>query len=384
MISQIDLKHFKCFEKLKLPLGSLTVLSGGNSSGKSTIIQPFVLLHQTMRENEWSKKLILNGSSVHLGNVSSIVDKEHGYRTWELTLVDDVSGEIIWLFEGDRKELSMEVLSIDGNLDYWSKEIPNQRPLRRLIPVEPYPKFEDLTNRLYRLTYLSAERLGPREIYPFNDSQLTPVVGSKGEFSASVLFNQGDEEVVNELVISNYPNTLLRQVEGRMDQFFPSTIFEINQIHRTNALTLGFQVSGETDFQRPIHTGFGLTQVLPIFVATLSAKQNDLVIIENPEVHLHPAAQSEMGKFLTKVAAAGIQVILETHSDHILNGIRREVKSGTLLPDKLALHFFRPRNDESGSQVESPMIDSEGNLDSWPEGFFDQIDKDMNFFAGWA
>jgi len=330
------------------------------------------------------KKLILNGSSVHLGNVSSIVDKEHGYRTWELTLVDERSGEIIWLFEGNRKELSMDISSIDGNLEYWDKRNPNPRPLRRLIPSEPKRNFEDLTNRLCKLTYLSAERLGQREIYPFYDPKLTPVVGSKGEFSVSILFNQGEENVENDLVYSNYPPTLRRQVEGRMNHFFPGAIFEINQVNRTNSLTLGFQVSGETDFQRPIHTGFGLTQVLPIFVAALSAKQNDLVIIENPEVHLHPAAQSEMGKFLTTVAAAGIQVILETHSDHILNGIGREVKSGTLSPYKLALHFFRPRNDESGSQVESPMIDSEGNLNSWPEGFFDQIDKDMNFFAGWA
>ena len=89
-----------------------------------------------------------------------------------------------------------------------------------------------------------------------------------------------------------------------------------------------------------------------------------------------------MGQFLAKVAHSGIQVILETHSDHILNGVRRAVKEGILSADQVAIHFFRPRSD-NGSQVVSPVLDSTGNIDAWPDGFFDQFDKDMNHFAGW-
>ena len=94
-----------------------------------------------------------------------------------------------------------------------------------------------------------------------------------------------------------------------------------------------------------------------------------------------------MGGFLAEVAAAGVQVILETHSDHVLNGVRRAVKNDVLVPGDVALHFFRPRQDaerDGVEQVQSPHLDSEGNIDDWPDGFFDQFDKDMNYFAGWS
>jgi predicted ATPase len=91
-----------------------------------------------------------------------------------------------------------------------------------------------------------------------------------------------------------------------------------------------------------------------------------------------------MGQFLAEVANAGVQVILETHSDHILNGIRRFVKAGRISPDKVALHFFRARSaDTAQAQVVSPQINANGDLDCSPDGFFDQFDKDMNHFAGW-
>lgn len=90
-----------------------------------------------------------------------------------------------------------------------------------------------------------------------------------------------------------------------------------------------------------------------------------------------------MGQFLTEVAAAGVQVVAESHSDHVLNGIRRSVKAEKLGAEEIVLHFFRPR-DEEGDQVISPILDASGNIDHWPEGFFDQFDKDLNHFAGWG
>jgi predicted ATPase len=123
--------------------------------------------------------------------------------------------------------------------------------------------------------------------------------------------------------------------------------------------------------------------VLPIVVAALSANAGDLLLIENPEVHLHPAGQALMGRFLAEIGAGGIQVLVETHSDHVLNGIRRAVKGKVIEPENVALHFFRPR-DTTGEQVTTPMLDAAGNIDRWPDGFFDQFDKDINHFAGWG
>ena len=203
---------------------------------------------------------------------------------------------------------------------------------------------------------------------------------------ASALHFLRDSHVPNGLVADGVPPTLFRQVEHRMDRIFPGCVLAVEQVARTNAVTLGIRVSNDTDFHRPIHAGFGLTQVFPIVVAALAASRDDLLLIENPEVHLHPAGQAAMGGFLAEVAAAGVQVMLETHSVHVLNGIRRAVRNGILAPTETALHFFRPRQQserEEIPQVHSPVLDAGGNIDKWPDGFFDQFDKDMNYFAGW-
>ena len=90
-----------------------------------------------------------------------------------------------------------------------------------------------------------------------------------------------------------------------------------------------------------------------------------------------------MGQFLAEAAQSGVQIIVETHSDHVLNGIRRAVKSGVVDAEDVAIHFFRDRFAHE-SQVLSPVIDPTGNIDTWPHGFFDQFDKDLNYFAGWG
>ena len=123
--------------------------------------------------------------------------------------------------------------------------------------------------------------------------------------------------------------------------------------------------------------------MFPILVAALSAREGDLLLIENPEVHLHPSGQAMMGEFLSRVASTGVQVIVESHSDHILNGIRKSVKLGTMCPEDVGIFFFQAPT-ETNPQVVNPLIDTNGNLDYWPDGFFDQYDKDMSYFAGWG
>lgn len=386
MITQINLRHFKCFETLKLPLRPLTLLSGGNASGKSSVMQALVLVHQTMREHEWSSRLMLNGATIRLGTAADVIDQVYGRRGCEITMFDGNADRFEWEFEGERDEMSLAVRKSRGETathGYWDTE--ESQALRHLLPLEASD--HPLTDRLCRLTYLTAERLGPREYYLYDDPQLTPVVGPRGEYAVSVLHSGRDLQVLSELAEAGVPPTRFRQVEARMAGFFPGCVLAIEQVPRANAVTLGVRVSSDTDFHRPVHTGFGLTQVLPIVVATLSANQEDVVLIENPEVHLHPAGQAAIGEFLGKVSSAGVQVILETHSDHVLNGIRRAVKSGLLSSEDVVLHFFRPRSTtqhHEGQQVQSPAIDSDGNIDSWPHGFFDQFDKDMNYFAGWS
>lgn len=378
MLNRIDLELFKCFELLRLNLGQLTLLSGCNASGKSSVLQALVLLHQTMNEHEWSTRLMLNGESIRLGTVSDVVDKVNGRRIIEIGVVDGES-KYHWVFTGERSEMSMKVASVtEGTFTD-----DNPMTLRYLLPRTQDATTISFTSRIRGLTYITAERVGPREVYTLEDRQIATVVGPAGEHAVSVLHWGSDEPVIRELVLPGVPNTRLRQVEERMRMFFPGYAMMVQRVPQANAVTLGFRTSDDTDFHRPIHVGFGLSQILPIIIGALSAAKEDIILIENPEVHLHPAAQALMGQFLADVAKAGVQVIVETHSDHVLNGIRRSVKAGRLIPEQVAIHFFRPRSNEV-AQVHSPMLDSSGNIDSWPEGFFDQFDKDMNYFAGWG
>lgn len=377
MLTRLDLKFFKCFELLKLPLAPLTLLSGSNASGKSSVLQALVLLHQTMREHEWSTRLMLNGDAIRMGTVTDVVDKVHGRRIFEIG-IDDGGPNYQWTFAGERSEMSMAVERVILNA------VPYEQPelLRYLLPPEFDGTAMSLANRLRGITYITAERVGPREVYALEDRQSATVVGPAGEHAVSVLHWGRDEEALSGLVLEGLPPTRLRQVEERMRMFFPGCGLVVQQVPQANAVTLGLRTSADTDFHRPIHVGFGLTQVLPIIVAALSATEGDIILIENPEVHLHPAGQALMGQFLADVARAGVQVIVETHSDHVLNGIRRSVKMEKLNPEQVAIHFFRSRSNEA-AQVLSPQLDRSGNIDAWPEGFFDQFDKDMNYFAGW-
>ena len=109
MLTRIDLRYFKCFETLKLPLCPLTLLSGANASGKSSVMHALVLLHQTMREHEWSFRLMLNGATLRLGTVADVVDKVHGRRDCEIALLDDDTAWFRWEFAGERNEMSMAV-----------------------------------------------------------------------------------------------------------------------------------------------------------------------------------------------------------------------------------------------------------------------------------
>lgn len=379
MLSSVELRHFKCFERLVLPVAPLTLLSGTNAAGKSSVLQALVLLHQTIGEHEWSTRLMLNGRTLRLGTVLDVIDELHGRKRFEVSLADG-GHSIRWGLRGEREEMSLAVesLEIDGDI------VTEPSALRHLIPPDRGGFARRAVERLRDLTYITAERLGPREVYPLEDRQVARVVGPRGEHTASVLFRGRDDLVRDVLRLPDASPRLLAQVQRHMQRFFPDCRLAVNSVPGANAVTLGLATAADTRLHRPMHVGFGLTQILPIVVAALTTGTGGILLIENPEVHLHPAGQAQIGGFLAEVAASGVQVILETHSDHVLNGIRRAVRAQVFdSPGDVALHFFRDRS-RYADQVVSPSIDEDGNLDCWPEGFFDQFDKDMNHFAGWG
>lgn len=378
MLNRLDLQFFKCFGLLRLPLAPLTLLSGANASGKSSVLQSLALLHQTMREDEWATRIMLNGGAAALGTVTDVVDQVNGRDGFGIGLVDD-DVDCRWTFAGDRRDMSLQVSSVAVN----EVEADNADGLHFLLPTNTGGAAPVLAERVKDLTYITAEREGPREVYPLEDQHIVARVGPRGENTVSVFHRERDERVADDLRLAEVAPTLFHQVSARLDRFFPGCAVDVQQVPNANAVTLGVRTSEDTGFLRPVHCGFGITQILPIIVAALSLPPGNLLLIENPEVHLHPAGQALMGQFLAEVAHSGVQVIVESHSDHILNGIRRAVKAGRMPAEEVMLHFFRPRTLDS-PQVLNPTLDDSGSIDVWPSGFFDQFDKDLEYFAGWG
>ena len=397
MLTKIELHQFKCFERLVLPLRPLTLLTGLNSAGKSSALQPLILLHQTMNENEWSHHLFLSGSLLSLGGLIDVVNQVTGRDRFAIGVGTD-NFSILWEFEGDDRSAQLvPVVRISTSRDQYQNamDILPDSGLHFLVPSTDLISFNDdgsyqaiapLSRKIERLSYICAERSGPRETYQLVASKQPMYVGQKGERTPGVLYQYSDKIVLPELRLEGTPPTLQRQVEAWMSRFFPGSGFEIKPIERASQVTLGIRTSKSSNYLRPQNVGYGMTHVLPIITACLVAEPDDLLLIENPEVHLHPAGQAMIGEFIAKSVKAGLQIIVETHSDHVLNGIRRAVRNGLLTPDAVAVHFFAPRADDLDSvrpQVVSPVLDTNGEFDYWPAGFFDQFDQDIAYLAGW-
>lgn len=368
MLREIHLSSFKCFDILNLPLGPLTLLTGINGGGKSSVMQALVLLSQTFGNQEWGKSLLLEGAELALGNVADVLNQNSARRDMVLGITADEQ-KVKWAFKAeDRRALSIELERVEID----DVPVPLGQAMRWLMPNE-YAVESPVVQALRNLCWITAERTGPRELLPLRVADGHRRVGHHGEFAAGLLYWRAEDDVSLALRLPDTPPTLFHQVRGYMQRFFPGCDLRVSPIDGVSAISLRLRSDSRSDFQRPQNVGFGLTQLFPIIVSLLAARAGDVLLIENPEVHLHPRAQQAIGMLLADVAASGVQVMLETHSDHVLNGVRLAVKKRRLPAKDVRVHFF---THQPGRAVvpDSPIMDADGRLDSWPEGFFDQFD----------
>lgn len=370
MIKNIRLKNFKCFEHLSLPLCSLTLMTGFNAAGKSTVLQSILLVVQALRTNNHPDLINLNGPLVQLGTPGEVI-RENA----------DVNGVLIEV-KNDEFDLSWTL-----GLDSKSGGLKYRNFLK--IVASSAAQNEEIIQILKDTIYISAVRQVGLNSFPAPDQN--PVmanVGIHGEYAPWFFQEYGDDEVP---VQKRHPDiqeeiTLRRQYIAWAGSVFPGTEANANKIGEWSDLVeLGLRVD-QGQYRRPSNIGYGISYVFPILVAGLLAKPGQILIIDSPEAHLHPRGQSRMGRFLAHMAQAGVQVIVETHSDHLMNGVRLAVKEQAISNEKVAIHFFRnsdPVDGKGPARVISPVIDSQGALDSWPEGFFDQFDKDAACLMGW-
>jgi predicted ATPase len=231
--------------------------------------------------------------------------------------------------------------------------------------------------------YLRADRINPAVTFPrsYEMSVRRGFLGTRGEYAVDYLLHHQDEVVEAEAVrYPGAPPRLLAQAEAWMGEICPGVRIQPAAIEQTDLARLSFQFTqpGElvSDPRRPTNVGFGLTYVLPVIIACLTASPGAMLLLENPEAHIHPQGQSAMARLTCAAAAAGAQVVVETHSDHILNGVRLAVKRGLLSAEDVMLQFFR--REAGGIEIISPGIGPDGMLSQWPEGFFDEWDRSLD------
>ena len=183
MLTPIQLEHFKCFEVLKLPLADLTLLSGANATGKSSVLQSLLLLHQTLRFNQSSSDIVLNGYAVQLGTVGDVVDQTSGRGTIAIELHSS-DFECRWTMEAaDRRMLGFPVHQISWRTaPKWSNKelvVNVEEKLDYLLPqlISKSPPAQSVVQSLLQLSYVSADRSAPREAYPVAVDSLYPNIG---------------------------------------------------------------------------------------------------------------------------------------------------------------------------------------------------------------
>lgn len=371
MIRSVRLQNYKCFENQLLELNALTLLSGLNATGKSTVLQSLLLLRQSYQQNLLrTTGLALNGDLVHIGTAQDALFEgaKEDMIGFDLALGDRTT-QMTWRFKYDREA---DVLALAPREPQVSDAVYSPNNIYR----------SSLFN--WNFHYLQAERIGPRRFFETSDFLVRQrrQLGPAGEYTAQFLAAFGKEDIVSSVLVHSEAASLALQdqVEAWLGEVSPGTRITLTPNLETDTVSLqyffvlGNQVSNK---YRATNVGFGLTYALPIIVAVLSSAPGSLLLIENPEAHLHPRGQARMGELLALAASCGIQVLVETHSDHVLNGIRLAVHDGKLPPEDLQLHFFQRRQSDGQSLVVSPQIDRNGRIDQWPEGFFDEWDKSL-------
>jgi predicted ATPase len=238
---------------------------------------------------------------------------------------------------------------------------------------------------LPELVFISAVREGQAETYPVPDMEvsLPGDVGIDGRFAAHWYERFADDPVPEERRFPGEEATSLRkQLDAWLSSLFPGAQANAQLLPNISLVSLQFRNSGTGEWRRPANVGYGLTYAFPILVALLTAADGRLIVIDSPEAHLHPFAQSQMGRMLAHFANAGVSVLVETHSDHLLNGVRLAVKEAVVGSTDVSVYFFTGASPDSHGVV-SPVIDTQGRVDQWPGGFFDQAERDLGRLAGW-
>ena len=414
-ITRITVKGFKSLaEETSIEIRPLTILAGANSSGKSSIMQPLLLLKQTLEATYDPGPLKIDGPNVCFSQVREMFPRllgqnlprelkvalqagdglavtdvfRHGpgsglelaetaYRDSGRTLRlrpampyaelarrvgQQMNRERTDLAKLFKRRLEWRVCAIRGFLTVGlaaagARGAPPEPLVIRRLP-------EAVSQSVSESIHLPGLRGNPERTYKRTGTgPLFP--GLFVEYPASIISEWGETEDGR---LQDLAGDLLRLGLTWKVRARPLTDTDL-EVHVGRLARPGR--GGSRDLVNIADVGFGVSQVLPVLVALRAASPGRLVYIEEPEIHLHPRAQVALASILADAAKRGVRVVAETHSDLLLLGVQTLVAQRDLSPSDVKLHWFK-RDDRGVTRVLSADLDKAGTFGEWPEDFADE------------
>lgn len=421
MFTKLRIKNFKCFRDTgELDIKPLTFLVGPNSSGKSSIIQMLLMLKQTVDDPDMDNPLLTNGNWVELGaypefvykgdiekdlNVEFLINVKFGFD-WERNLItkldssknNNLSLTLFFNYDPETTQIELKKREQKGqqfteNLikigdEYEAEFFIEQNNVRKKItkisPIKFFDSFiseEGIDNKYYntllgsasssvknnfkKLSYIGPLREFPKAFYSTTGKSPRYYIGKKGENAIDILWAL--KKARNDEGIQNLETKIKRWITefGFADDIILEPIGD-NVGYR--ALATDTQSKFDVNI---INVGFGVSQTLPIIIQSFYSDEDSTNLIEQPEIHLHPKAQSILGDmFIAAIHETSKNFIIETHSEHLLARVRRRIAEGKLSRDDIKIYYFDPTPE--GTQIQEVTLNEYGQYEEFPKGFFEE------------
>jgi predicted ATPase len=214
----------------------------------------------------------------------------------------------------------------------------------------------------------------------------------QGELLGNFLYAYRAEPTFNYIELKDNPISLIEQVIYWEQQISTGITIDVQPKPDKTGFRIIYGSKGaegkkSIENLRAENVGFGVSYSLSVVTALLSARPGALIMIENPEAHLHPDGQAKLAELMCLVAQRGVQVIAETHSDHIINGVlvncKRFEKEGRGIDrENVSIYYFSGQDENHAVQYEEVKVLEDGKIEFQPFGFFDRIEKDIDYLLG--
>ena len=346
MLNKFSVSAFKSIANADISLTKLNLFSGPNSSGKSSAIQALLL---------GADNISMNGES-HLMNAKHLPAMSF----------NEVRNYIV-----NAKEYSITFSESGSDVSLFFKAAEDSY-VKTVVEQVGQPSESLMMNLAANVLYLSAQRNADFTSAKINPLPLNPL-GLRGEYVIDFYQNHRKDLLPDSLIYYKGSKTLASQIDYwlerltgyRLDVEIDGAEYKVRYLTDSGKLL------------HPYNVGTGVSFITEVLIVCLASSIGGLVVIENPEIHLHPSAQADMVDFLTLIAKAGVQVIIESHSDHFFNGIRRNIHNGKLSYEDVSVYNF-VKDQENITQASEIKLNSRGGLVNYTPGMFDQFDRDLD------